>query len=185
MADLSAIGKRLKAKFPNAVTKIKTFRGELTISIDKDYIGRVAKFLCDDKESAFDYLSDLCGVDKSRLDSRQRTTLGHLTDPTQSGSDTFEVVYHLYSMKQNHRVRLKVEIPASNPNIDTVTDVWKTADWHEREAYDMFGIIFDGHPNLQRILTPDGFEGYPLRKDFPLKGRQPNSLREVYRKGEK
>ena len=168
MADLSAIGKKLKAKFPKAVTKAKTFRGELTISIDKDYIGQVAKFLCDDKDTAFDYLSDLCGVDKSRLGS----------------SDTFEVVYHLYSIKQNHRVRLKVEIPASNPSIDTVTDVWKTADWHEREAYDMFGIIFEGHPNLERILTPEGFEGYPLRKDFPLKGRQPNSLREVYRKGE-
>ncbi len=168
MADVSAIGKKLKAKFPKAVTKEKTFRGELTISIDKDYIGKVAKFLCNDKESDFDYLSDLCGVDKSRLD----------------GSDNFEVVYHLYSIKQNHRVRLKVEIPASNPSIDTVTDVWKTADWHEREAYDMFGIIFEGHPNLERILTPEGFEGYPLRKDFPLKGRQPNSLREVYRKGE-
>jgi NADH-quinone oxidoreductase subunit C len=148
---------------------VKTFRGELTISIDKDYIGKVAEFLYNDKESDFDYLSDLCGVDKSRLDS----------------SDTFEVVYHLYSLKQNHRVRLKVEIPASNPSIDTVTNVWKTADWHEREAYDMFGIIFDGHPNLERILTPEGFEGYPLRKDFPLKGRQPNSLKEVYRKGEK
>ena len=168
MADVSAIGKRLKEKFPKAVAKVKTFRGELTISIDKDYIGKVAEFLCNDKESDFDYLSDLCGVDKSHLDS----------------SETFEVVYHLYSLKQNHRVRLKVEIPASNPSIDTVTNVWKTADWHEREAYDMFGIIFEGHPNLERILTPEGFEGYPLRKDYPLKGRQPNSLREVYRKGE-
>jgi len=167
MAEVSAIGKKLKKKFPKAVTKVKTFRGELTISIDKDYIGKVAKFLCDDKASDFDYLSDLCGVDKSRLDS----------------NDTFEVVYHLYSLKKNHRVRLKVEIPASNPSIDTVTNVWKTADWHEREAYDMFGIIFNGHPNLERILTPEGFEGYPLRKDYPLKGRQPDSLREVYRKG--
>jgi NADH-quinone oxidoreductase subunit C len=165
MADVSAIGKNLKKKFPNAVTKVKTFRGELTVSIDKDSIGKVAKFLCN--ESDFNYLSDLCGVDRSRLDS----------------SDTFEVVYHLYSLKKNHRVRLKVEIPASNPSIDTVTNVWKTADWHEREAYDMFGIIFEGHPNLERILTPEGFEGYPLRKDYPLKGRQPNSLREVYRKG--
>ncbi|MBS1257682.1 MAG: NADH-quinone oxidoreductase subunit C [Candidatus Scalindua arabica] len=168
MADVSTIGKKLKQKFPQAVTKVKTFRGELTISIDKDYIGRVARFLHSDKATDFDYLSDLCGVDKSRLDS----------------SDTFEVVYHLYSLKQNHRVRLKVEIPASNPSIDTVTNVWKTADWHEREAYDMYGIIFEGHPNLERILTPEGFEGYPLRKDYPLKGRQPNSLREVYRKGE-
>lgn len=168
MTDVSAIGKKLKEKFPKAVTKIKTFRGELTISIDKDSIGKVAKFLCNDNETDFNYLSDLCGVDKSRLD----------------GSDTFEVVYHLYSLNKNHRVRLKVEIPASDPSIDTVTNVWKSADWHERETYDMFGIIFNGHPNLERILTPEGFEGYPLRKDYPLKGRQPDSLREVYRKGE-
>ncbi|MFQ5685687.1 MAG: NADH-quinone oxidoreductase subunit C [Candidatus Scalindua sp.] len=167
MAEVSTIVKNLKKKFPNAVTKVKTFRGEITVSIDKDSIGKVAKSLCDDKASDFDYLSDLCGVDKSCLDS----------------SDTFEVVYHLYSLKKNHRLRLKVEIPASNASIDTVTNVWKTADWHEREAYDMFGIIFKGHPNLERILTPQGFEGYPLRKDYPLKGRQPNSLREVYRKG--
>jgi len=169
MAEVSTIGKKLKEKFPDAVKEVKTFRGELTVSIDKDYIGKVAKFLCNDKEYDFNYLSDLCGVDKSRLD----------------GSDTFEVVYHLYSLKLNHRVRLKVKIPASNPRIDTVTNIWKTADWHEREAYDMFGIIFDGHPNLERILTPEGFEGYPLRKDYPLKGRQPGSLREVYRKGER
>lgn len=168
MAEVSAIGKKLKEKFPDAVTGVKTFRGELTVSINKDYIGKVAEFLCNDGESDFNYLSDLCGVDKSRLDN----------------SNAFEVVYHLYSLKHNHRVRLKVEIPASNPSIGTVTNVWKTADWHEREAYDMFGIIFEGHPNLERILTPEGFEGYPLRKDYPLKGRQPQSLREVYRKGE-
>jgi NADH-quinone oxidoreductase subunit C len=76
-----------------------------------------------------------------------------------------------------------VKIPASNPNIDTVTNIWKTADWHEREAYDMFGIIFNGHPNLQRILTPEGFEGHPLRKDYPLKGRQPETLKGIYREG--
>jgi NADH-quinone oxidoreductase subunit C len=76
-----------------------------------------------------------------------------------------------------------VKIPASNPSIDTVTNVWKTADWHEREAFDMFGIIFKGHSNLQRILTPEGFEGHPLRKDYPLKGRQPETLRGIYRKG--
>jgi len=169
MAEMSAIGKKLKETFPDAVTGMKTFRGELTVSINKDYIGKVAEFLCNDDESDFGYLSDLCGVDKSRLDN----------------SNAFEVVYHLYSLRHNHRVRLKVEIPASNPSIKTVTNVWKTADWHEREAYDMFGIIFDGHPNLERILTPEGFEGYPLRKGYPLKGRQPGSLREVYRKGER
>ncbi len=167
MSEDITIGKRLKAKYPDAVLDGKTFRGELTININKDFIQRAAEFLYKDSESAFDYLSDLCGVDLSRLDR----------------SNNFEVVYHLYSTKLNHRVRLKVKIPSSDPSIDTVTNVWKTADWHEREAYDMFGIIFNGHPNLERILTPDGFEGHPLRKDYPLKGRQPQSLRGVYREG--
>ncbi|WP_304518427.1 NADH-quinone oxidoreductase subunit C [Candidatus Scalindua japonica] len=167
MTEDITIGKRLKAAYPEAVIDGKTFRGELTINIKKAFIQRAAEFLHNDNESAFDYLSDLCGVDLSRLD----------------GSNNFEVVYHLYSIKLNHRLRLKVKIPASNPRIDTVTNVWKTADWHERETYDMFGIIFKGHPNLERILTPEGFEGYPLRKDYPLKGRQPKSLKSVYREG--
>ena len=167
MTEDITIGKRLKAKYPEAVIDGKSFRGELTININKDSIQKVAEFLYQDSESDFDYLSDLCGVDLSRLD----------------GSNNFEVVYHLFSIQLNHRLRLKAKIPASNPRIDTVTNVWKTADWHEREAYDMFGIIFDGHPNLQRILTPEGFNGYPLRKDYPLKGRQPETLKGVYRKG--
>lgn len=162
----NTIEKRLKEKFPNAVTGVKIFRGELTININRDYIQEVAVFLYNDSECAFNYLSDLCGVDKSCL-----------------GSNIFEVVYHLYSLKLNHRVRLKVEAPASSPSVNTVTNIWKTADWHERETYDMFGIIFEGHPNLQRILTPEGFEGHPLRKDYPLKGRQPESLRGIYREG--
>jgi NADH-quinone oxidoreductase subunit C len=142
-AENNNIVKKVKKKFPEAVSDVKTFRDELN------------------------FLSDLCGVDKTRLDD----------------SNSFEVVYHLYSLKRNHRVRLKVQIPASKPTISTVTNVWKTANWHEREAYDMFGIVFEGHPSLERILTPDGFEGHPLRKDYPLRGRQPGSLKKTYRKG--
>ncbi len=161
------IAKMIKKKFPEAVSEVKTFRDELTVCIEKDSIEKIAMYLRDDDELAFDFLSDLCGVDKTRLDN----------------SNSFEVVYHLYSLKRNHRVRLKVQIPASRPTISTVTNVWKTANWHEREAYDMFGIVFEGHPSLERILTPDGFEGHPLRKDYPLRGRQPESLKKVYRKG--
>lgn len=161
------IENKLKEKFEESILDTKTFRDELTVYVEKDSIEKVSKFLRDDEEMAFDFLSDLCGVDNTRIDN----------------SNTFEVVYHLYSLKRNHRVRLKVQIPASKPNVRTVTNIWNTANWHEREAYDMFGIIFDGHPCLERILTPDGFEGHPLRKDYPLKGRQPESLRETYRKG--
>lgn len=166
-AENNNIVKKVKKKFPEAVSDAKTFRDELTICIEKDSIYVVAKYLRDNNELAFDFLSDLCGVDKTRLDN----------------SNSFEVVYHLYSLKRNHRVRLKVQIPASKPTISTVTNVWKTANWHEREAYDMFGIVFEGHPSLERILTPDGFEGHPLRKDYPLRGRQPGSLKKTYRKG--
>ena len=160
------IENKLKKKFPKDILDVKTFRDELSIYVEKDSIEKVAKFLRDDKELAFDFLSDLCGVDKI------------------SSDNSFEVVYHLYSLKRNHRVRLKVQIPASVPHISSVVNIWKTADWHEREAYDMFGIVFEGHPDLRRILTPDEFEGYPLRKDYPLRGRQPESLKAVFIKGE-
>ncbi len=168
MAENNITENKLKDKFPESILDVKTFRNELTVWIEKDSIVKVAKFLRDDNELAFDFLSDLCGVDKTGFDN----------------SNTYEVVYHLYSIKRNHRVRLKVQMPASDLKISTVTNVWKTANWHEREAYDMYGIVFEGHPNLERILTQDGFEGHPLRKDYPLKGRQPESLREKYRKGE-
>ncbi len=165
----SVIENKLRIRFPKAVLNLKNFRGEMTFSIDKDAIEEVSQFLHDDDALAFDFLSDLCGVDTTSLDK----------------SNSLEVVYHLYSIKKNHRVRLKVKLPVTNPTLRSVTGVWKTADWHEREAYDMYGITFEGHPNLVRILTPDGFKGHPLRKDYPLKGRQPNSLRGVYRKEER
>lgn len=164
--DISHIENRLRVRFPESVLNVKIFRDEQTFYIDRDSIVEVLQFLRDDDELAFDFLTDLCGVDKTSLEK----------------DNSFEVVYHLYSIKKNHRVRLKVKIPASDPIVESVTGIWKTADWHEREAYDMFGITFEGHPNLVRILTSEGFEGHPLRKDYPLKGRQPNSLREVYRK---
>ena len=164
----STVENSLRAKFPQAILNLKVFKDERTFSIEKDSIVDVCRFLRDDEELAFNFLSDLCGVDTTSLDK----------------TNSFEVVYHLYSIKRNHRVRLKVTIPASKPTIKSVTSVWETANWHEREAYDMFGITFEEHPNLTRILTPDGFEGHPLRKDYPLKGRQPDSLRKIYRKEE-
>jgi NADH-quinone oxidoreductase subunit C len=156
--DNFVIENRLRIRFPKAVLKVKSFNGEQTFYIDKDSIVEVSQFLRDDEGLAFDFLTDLCGVDTTKLEK----------------GNSLEVVYHLYSIKKNHRVRLKVKISTSNPTVESVTGIWKTADWHEREAYDMFGITFEGDPNLVRILTPDGFEGHPLRKDYALKGWQPN-----------
>lgn len=162
--DIEAIATVIKTKFSEALIDVGVFRNELTLVVKKEYITEIARFLKEDKELDFSFLSDLCGVDRIETDN------------------VFEVVYHLYSIQKNHRVRLKSPLPSKEPRISTVTNVWKTANWHEREAYDMFGIIFDGHPDLRKILTPDEFEGHPLRKDYPVDGRQPSSLYDIYRK---
>lgn len=164
--DNEAIATLVKTRFPEAITGSGIFRNELTLIVKKDCVVDVARFLKENKELDFNFLSDLCGVDRVGTDG------------------IFEVVYHLYSIYKRHRVRLKAPIASNDPRISTVTGIWITADWHERETYDMFGIKFDGHPDLRKILTPDDFEGHPLRKDYPLDGRQPATLRDTYRKGE-
>jgi NADH-quinone oxidoreductase subunit C len=108
----------------------------------------VALFLRDDDQMQFDVLMCLSGVDY---------TGGKLG-----------VVYHLHSMKRNHKITLKTEVMREHPRVASVQAVWRTANWHEREAYDLFGIVFDGHPDLRRILLPDDWEGYPLRKDYQV-----------------
>jgi len=147
------IAEKIKEKFPDEVLEIKEFRGQASILLKKDRILDICKHLHDDPELCFDYLVDLCGADYS-----------------ESKEKRFEVIYHLYSMTHCHLIRLKAEAPAINPEIDSVTSVWAGANWHERECYDMFGIIFKGHPDLRRILMPEDWEGYPLRKDYPVEG---------------
>jgi len=145
---------KLKDKFPDAIIDSKLFKDELTVIVKKSAINPIGRFLKDDENLQYNYLSDLCGVDNLGQQPR------------------FEVVYHLYSLKYNQRVRLKVPVEEDDCFIDSVTDIWGTANWHEREAYDMYGIVFKNHPDLQRILNPDDFDGFPLRKDFPLKGKR-------------
>ncbi len=164
--DNESLATVIKTRFPDAILGSHIFRNELTLVVKRDRIVDIARFLKENKELDFNFLSDLCGVDRVET------------------NDVFEVVYHLYSLRKNHRVRLKAPVPSDEPCLSTVTGVWKTADWHEREAYDMLGIKFEGHPDLRKILTPDDFEGHPLRKDYPLDGRQPTTLRNTYRKGE-
>ena len=147
--DINILGKQ----FGNGIQDITSFRGECTVIIDKEIIVPVCRFLKETEDLAFDFLSDCCGVD--RLSDRPR----------------FWVVYHLYSTAYNHRLRLKAAVNDDNPVIDSVVSVWPTADWHERECFDMFGITFSNHPDMRRILMAHDFEGHPLRKDFPLEGR--------------
>ncbi len=140
------------AAWREAILDAKEFAGETTLTIARDSIADVCRAF---KQDGFDYLVDLCGVDYS-------------TYPGHTG-ERFAVVYQLYSFARNERLRLKAFTP-DGQGVPSVTGVWLTANWHERETFDMFGIVFAGHPNLERILMWDGFNGHPLRKDFPLRG---------------
>jgi len=143
---------KLNTLFKDSIESVNEFRKELTIIIKKEDIAKVCQFLRDDEELRFDSLRDVCGADRFTPEKR------------------FEVIYNLYSLKNNFRLRLKVQVETENPQVPTVTGVWPTANFEEREAYDMFGILFDGHPDMRRIYMPEEFEYYPLRKDFPLMG---------------
>jgi NADH-quinone oxidoreductase subunit C len=125
--------------------------GELTLVVPPERIAAVLTTLRDDKECLFEVLIDICGVDYPERERR------------------FDVVYHLLSPRKNQRIRVKCETDADTP-VPSVVDVFPAANWYERETYDMYGILFSGHPDLRRILTDYGFQGFPLRKDFPLTG---------------
>ncbi len=143
---------KLKIQFSSSVLEVKEFRDETTVHIKKEDIVAVCTFLRDDQDCQFDYLSDLCGADAYTRENR------------------FEVVYNLYSLQYRQRLRLKIFTDESDLHVPSVTSVWPGAGWPEREAYDMFGIIFDGNGDLRRMYMPEEFEYFPLRKDFPLMG---------------
>ena len=126
------------------------FRGETTYAIAASDLREIAKFCRDDL--SFDYLLDITSIDNFGEEPR------------------FEMVYHLYSMPYALQLRLKLKLSEEVGSLDTISDIWRTADWHEREIYDMMGIKFNGHPDLRRILMWDGYPFFPLRKDFPLAG---------------
>ncbi len=148
---------RLKAENPAWITDFKDARGEITAMVSREHIADVCYFL--KTNYGFDMLADLCGADN-----------GPEEDPR------FEVNYHLFSTKTFQRLRLKVSLSEDEASVESVVGVWRTADWHERETFDLFGINFDGHPDLRRILLPSDFDGHALRKDFPLRGYEPYSL---------
>jgi NADH-quinone oxidoreductase subunit C len=148
------IANRIKEKFPEEVLEFVRYLDQVSVTVKKDRIADLCRYLHDNPDLYFDYLVDLCGVDY--IEKRPR----------------FEVVYNLYSIKYRHRIRLKAVVPEEDLNIDSVMPVWTGANWHERETYDMYGINFKGHPDLRRILLPEDWEGYPLRKDYPLKGTE-------------
>ncbi len=148
---LNELGEHVRNALPEAVLSAKLALGELVIAVHRGSIVKVLTFLRDDASCQFRPLVDVCGVDYPERESR------------------FDVVYNLLSVTQNQRIRVKLSTDETAP-VPSVTGVFSTAGWFEREAWDLYGIFFSDHPDLRRILTDYGFEGHPMRKDFPLTG---------------
>ena len=157
LPGLQAMQAHIASKFP-ASTSTMAVR-ELTVEVSPSDIPTLIKFLRDDKKCQFTQLIDICGVDY----------LGASVG-AQPSNRRFAVVYHLLSMALNQRIRVKTYLPEASPAVPTITHLHPSAGWFERETYDMFGIVFEGHPDLRRLLTDADFDGFPLRKDFPLEG---------------
>ncbi len=149
--SLEELGNYIGSKIAGALQAKKVAYGELTLTVARSQILSVLKLLRNDARCRFEVLIDLCGVDYPGRENR------------------FDVVYHLLSPRTNQRIRVKLETNDSDP-VPSAVGVFSVADWFEREAYDMYGILFSGHPDLRRMLTDYGFQGHPLRKDFPLTG---------------
>ncbi len=149
----------IQTKFPNAILESHAQVGDETAVLDPAQVLDVARFLKADPDMNFDMPIDATCVD-------------YLTYPGHSGA-RFTVVYHLYSTKKKHRIRLRVPVEEDDPRVDSLRPVWRGVEWFEREVWDMYGVKFNGHPDLRRILMYDEFVGHPLRKDFPLRGYQP------------
>ncbi|MEJ2182293.1 MAG: NADH-quinone oxidoreductase subunit C [Nitrospirota bacterium] len=162
---------KLRAQFPEDVLEVTEFRGQASVILKKDRIVEVCRWLRDEPELSLDHLRDITAVD----------WLGRKLP-------RFEVVYHLYSLKHRHMIRLKAQVSEEDCSIDTVTPLWSGAGWHERECYDLFGVVFTGHGDLRRILLPEDWEGHPLRKDYPTMGPPPEQewpgFKEVLKKAE-
>lgn len=145
-----SVAAAIESSIPAAIVEAKPDSGELALVITPEKIGAVCRFLKENQQ--FVRLSGITAVDWFPMEPR------------------FEVVYELHSLSRNQRLRLKCRLPGVNPEIDSVTAVWRCANWYEREVFDLFGVRFRGHPDLRRILMPAEWEGYPLRKDFPVHG---------------
>ncbi|MDZ7840652.1 MAG: NADH-quinone oxidoreductase subunit C [Gammaproteobacteria bacterium] len=191
----------LQDRFPEALTGHGEQHGELTVEIDRDRLLKLCRRLRDDESMSFEQLIDVCGVDYSqfgysegglpiRTFSGQQRLGEHVEEPAHETVGTwqgprFAVVYHLLSPRNNARLRIRAYPDQESLIVPSVVEIWSAANWFEREAFDLFGIVFEGHPDLRRILTDYGFIGHPFRKDFPLVGNvemryDPEKARVVY-----
>jgi NADH-quinone oxidoreductase subunit C len=149
------LAEKLKERFGAKILKTESAHGDESITVARDAAHEILRALRDEPDFSFDLLADLTAVDWPERTPR------------------FDVVYQLGSVRQPRRLRVKIGVDASDPAVASAVEIWRAADWLERECFDMFGIRFTGHPDLRRILLYDSFEGHPLRKDYPVQKRQP------------
>jgi NADH-quinone oxidoreductase subunit C len=186
--SLNALAATCREALESAITDERIACGELTLEISREQIVSACRMLRDHPKLAFEQLIDVCGVDYLSYGLAEEDTSGQPPIRAVTGDESvpvvsvdgigplarrgrFAAVYHVLSVKHNHRLRLRVWLDDDMPRVDSVVDIWASANWFEREAFDLFGIIFEGHPDLRRLLTDYGFIGFPFRKDFPLIGQ--------------
>ncbi|HJX19264.1 MAG TPA: NADH-quinone oxidoreductase subunit C [Acidiferrobacterales bacterium] len=176
---IQALAAHARETFGDAIVGERIVHGELTLDVQRASLLKVCKRLRDDNLLRFEQLMDVCGVDyltyraeapEGASDVQGRTSAARDTTSGAAPGPRFAAVYHLLSVSRNQRLCLRVALDDSLPMVDSLVDLWPSANWCEREAYDLFGIVFEGHPDLRRILTDYGFIGHPFRKDFPLSG---------------
>jgi NADH-quinone oxidoreductase subunit C len=197
MSDIAALHAKINERFAKLIDHAKLALGEITVTLPREHLLVVAQALRDESDFAFSMLMDVCGVDYlqyglSEWETEEATTTGFergvdrsfMTDPQSRDARNadfgdkvpptitprFAAVYQLLSLKLNQRVRLRVMLEEADPLVPSVLSIWPAANWFEREAFDLFGIMFKDHPDLRRLLTDYGFVGHPFRKDFPMIG---------------
>ncbi len=163
----------LRTVKPTAIVGSSVAAGDATVIVVREQLLDVMTFLRDDPRCRMDVLIDVTAVDYSEYDPALRHAVTPLDAGNSAGLPRFEVVYHLLSMPHRQRIRVKVALPDDDCHVQTMCSLWISANWGEREAYDMFGVQFDGHPDLRRVLMYEEFVGHPLRKDFAQRGYQP------------
>jgi NADH-quinone oxidoreductase subunit C len=166
---------KLRAAFGESVISVSEFKGEVTAEVRRESIVEVCRLMKEDPELGFDFLSDVCGADMLDFEDasarKAYLAIEHDHRPVQVPvEERFRVIYNIISLKNKTRLRIKVKVDGETPVCPSITSVYPAANWHEREAFDMFGIVFEGHPDLRRMYMPEEYEYYPLRKDFPLMG---------------
>ena len=186
-----SLAESIQQRFPQHVIGMHTYRGQATVVLKRDGLLDAARFLRDDPSAACDFLMDLTCVDYLKF-GRTQGSLPTLSTPSplpyymtakasaerwerlvSDDEYRYDVVYHVYSSVRNHRLRLRVPLTHADPSVASLTALWKSANWMEREVWDMFGVTFTGHPGLRRLLMYEEFKGHPLRKDYPIRKRQP------------